>query len=120
MSYIRGRETLSLSDSKVSKSYTFDPSSRTVIVRDSDANEVLLVVNLEDNIAIYNPLVPSLGGDQSGNQLTLNFDTTNMSSSDSLLVLYQGDDDDESSVNLFTEILYELKTQTKILKKIKD
>jgi hypothetical protein len=71
--------------------YTFNAASRTVtflgysrILLDS----VLLITNVTDNVIIYNFAGSGKGGIVSGNVLTLDFDTTTMSNSDSLQIYY--------------------------------
>jgi hypothetical protein len=71
--------------------YTFNAASRTVtflgysrILLDS----ILIITNVASNTIIYNFAGTGKGGTVSGNVLTLDFDTTTMSNSDSLQIYY--------------------------------
>ena len=75
------------------ENYTFDASSKTIIVRGNyNVKEWLLITNTTDNIIIYNFAQQGRGGsatyDVSTNltTLTLDYDTTSMSDSDYLQV----------------------------------
>ena len=71
--------------------YTFNAASKTVtflgysrILLDS----ILIITNVASNTIIYNFAGTGKGGTVSGNVLTLDFDTTAMSNSDSLQIYY--------------------------------
>ena len=69
--------------------YTFDASENTITF--SGAMEIegfLLITNVVDNIIIYNFADPLLGGSIVSNVLTLTYDTSSMSDTDELMILY--------------------------------
>lgn len=71
--------------------YTFDASEKTVTFVETQAIKlegVMAIVNVTDGIIIYNPSDPALIGSASGKVLTLTYNTTTMSDTDDLLVLY--------------------------------
>lgn len=71
--------------------YTFDASLKTVTItaiNPIDLAAFALIVNPVDGIIIFNPRDPTKTGSVATNVLTLTFDTTSMSDSDDLLVLY--------------------------------
>ena len=117
MSYIQGRETLSLANAKISEDYEFFPNDKIVEIQDIDFKEVLLIINTTDNITIYNPLVTSLTGSRINTKIKLDFDTTSMSKSDDLLIIYQSDEIPQTD-ELLAGIFKELRAQTKFLRKI--
>lgn len=70
--------------------YTFDASAQTVTIAGIGTlalEDVKEVVNVTDQIVIYNPLHSGKGGTISSNVLTLEYDTTSMSDADSLAVV---------------------------------
>ena len=69
--------------------YTFNPTTKQITFNTSDTitlEKILLITNVTDNIIIYNFADPLKGATISNNILTLNYDTTSMSNSDSLQV----------------------------------
>ena len=69
--------------------YTFDASAKTVTFDVTDTitlNRILLITNVSTNAIIYNFANPLQGGVIANNVLTLDFDTTSMSNSDSLQI----------------------------------
>lgn len=74
------------------RTYTFPGAITPVLER------ILTIVNTTDNIIIYNPVDPALGGTLAGQVLTLTFDTTAMANGDSLMVYY---DDPLGAVNAY-------------------
>ena len=71
------------------KNYTFNAASKTITFTNYNSialEDVLMVTNVVDNIIIYIFSDPLLGGSVSGNVLTLDYDTTTMSNTDSLQV----------------------------------
>lgn len=71
--------------------YTFDASEQTVDFDDVAAialEAVLLIVNVTDQIIIYNFADSAKGGTAAGNTLTLEHDTTAMADGDDLLIYY--------------------------------
>jgi len=72
---------------KRTTTYTFTAASKTVQSADFTSLEVvLLIVNVTDNIIIYNFADPSVGATHSGTTLTLEYDTTSMSDSRKRLI----------------------------------
>jgi len=77
-------------------SYSFDASLKQVTITLGTGTPVLegvlLITNTTDNIIIYNFANPLLGGVLSGNVLTLTYDTTTMSDTDSLQIWYYSEE----------------------------
>jgi hypothetical protein len=73
------------------KTYTFDPATRTIALP-TEPNLTLegiqLITNLTTGTLIYQFNNVALGGTVSGNTVTLTYDTTTMSSTDKLQILY--------------------------------
>lgn len=101
----------------VSTDYVFDASQGVLTVNDNNFVRLMLVVNLTDGVVIYNPISSTLGGTTLGHDTNLTYDTTSMSDTDELMVLYEA-----MSVpyeeTVLDQILSELQTQTKLLRKI--
>jgi regulatory protein YycI of two-component signal transduction system YycFG len=110
--------------------YIFDSIARTIKFNQIfDINQILLITNITDNIIIYNFACEGFGGSILNRTLTLEYDTSLMSSTDDLqVVIYE-----ESLINVErnntlsiierqTEVLDEcldhLKLCSKYLKKI--
>jgi hypothetical protein len=73
------------------ESYSFDASAKQITFSTYSAisiERVLLVVNITDNVIIYNFSNPSLGGTAATNVLTLTYNTTTMDDADKLMVFY--------------------------------
>jgi len=73
-------------------SYTFDASAQTVVHADfSDVGlaGIQLIVNVTDQIIIYNFADASKGGTLATDTLTLEYDTTSMSDTDELMILVE-------------------------------
>jgi hypothetical protein len=71
--------------------YTFDKTAKTVTFTDYVSirlDRILLIVNVTDDIIIYNFADPSLGGSVASNVLTLTYDTSAMDNTDKLLIKY--------------------------------
>lgn len=88
------------------QNYTFNKSSKTVTFTDYTSislDSMLLITNVTNNIIIYNFAVPSLGGSVDKNVLTLNYDTSSMSSADKLQIFYE--DDEKQAVTDETVVL---------------
>ena len=72
--------------------YTFSPSTKKITITGLPSNyslgiqQILLIVNATDQLIIFNFADPSSGGSIAGNVLTLLYDTTTMSSTDSLMI----------------------------------
>lgn len=74
---------------------TFDSSAKTITftgLATVDIARISLITNVTDNIIIYQFNNPLKGGTVSGNVLTLTYDTTGMSDTDNLQVIYEVDD----------------------------
>jgi hypothetical protein len=75
--------------------YTFDASAQTIAFNDYTEillERILLIVNVTDNIIIYNFADPLKGGSVVGNDLTLTYDTSLMSDTDDILIYYDDGD----------------------------
>lgn len=84
----------------------FDASAKTVTFPDYaeiSLERVLIITNVTDGIIIYLFSDPAKGGSVSGNVLTLEYNTTSMSDSDSLQVFY-----DDEYLDGLTEAIMEL------------
>ena len=71
--------------------YTFNKTAKQITFTDYNPillNSVLLIVNVTDNIIIYNFADPTKGGTVATNVLTLAYDTSSMADSDKLLIYY--------------------------------
>ena len=69
--------------------YTFNPVAKTVTFTDYaslDLSDVILITNVTDGTIIFNFASPNLVGSVVANVLTLNYDTTSMSSTDKLAI----------------------------------
>lgn len=74
--------------------YTFVAASKTVTLTDwttVQLERLFLIVNVTDQIIIYNPADTAAGATAATNVFTLEYDTTSMSNSDDLLILYDSD-----------------------------
>ena len=72
--------------------YTFDASAQTITFDGYDRinrDAILLIVNTTDNEIIYNLTDPAKGGSVATNVLTVRHDTTDMSDTDDLLIMYE-------------------------------
>lgn len=69
--------------------YTFNAAEKKITFNVSDVvslNRVLIITNVNTNIIIYNFTNPAQGGTILNNVLTLDYDTTSMSDSDTLQI----------------------------------
>jgi len=69
--------------------YTFNPVAKTVTFTDYaslDLSDVILITNVTDGTIIFNFASPNLVGSVAANVLTLNYDTSAMSSTDKLAI----------------------------------
>ena len=69
--------------------YTFNPAAKTVTFTDYaslNLSDVILITNVTDGTIIFNFASPNLVGSVAANVLTLNYDTTAMSSTDKLAI----------------------------------
>jgi hypothetical protein len=71
------------------ENYTFDAAAKQITFNTAEEvtlNRVLIITNVTDNVIVYNFADPNKGGTITDNVLTLNYDTTTMSNSDSLQI----------------------------------
>ena len=86
--------------------YTFNAATKQITFNTTDVvslNQVLVITNVTDNVIIYNFADAAKGGTITNNVLTLTFDTTSMSNTDSLQIfldLYGTPSTDDSVVLL--------------------
>jgi hypothetical protein len=86
--------------------YTFNAATKQITFNTTDIvslNQVLVITNVTDNVIIYNFADAAKGGTIVNNVLTLTFDTTTMSDTDSLQIfldLYGTPSTDDSVVLL--------------------
>ncbi len=69
--------------------YTFNATAKTITFNTTESvslNRVLIITNVNTNTIIYNFANPLQGGIITNNVLTLDFDTTSMSNTDSLQI----------------------------------
>lgn len=74
---------------KIHSTYTFTPSTRKVVLTgltSIDLAQLLLITNVTTGAIIYNFANPAAGATVSGNELTLEYDTTSMSATDKLQI----------------------------------
>jgi hypothetical protein len=79
--------------------YVFDKTAGTITFSDYTSitiERVVMVINVTDNVIIYNFAGSGKGGTVSGNVLTLAYDTSTMSDTDNLQIIY--DDNQASSL----------------------
>lgn len=84
-------------------SYNFDASAQTVTLAGIDnisLEQVLLITNTTDGTIIYNFSDPTKGGSVANNVITLAYDTSTMSDSDSLQVFVDLNIGDGYDINL--------------------
>lgn len=94
--------------------YTFNAAARTVTFTDYASISLaglLLITNVTDNKIIYNFAKSASGGTVSNNVLTLNYNTTSMSNTDSLQIFY----DDRYTTEYTLESILLLRRITKLL-----
>lgn len=114
-----------------SDQYSFDAETKTVtFVKLQTYEHILLITNLTDSKIIYNFGCEGYGGDLSGLNLTLDYDTTLMSDADNLQVIIYteeapADTENQRLLELIRkqtevqdEMLEELKLCSKYLRKI--
>lgn len=86
--------------------YTFNAATKQITFNTTDVvslNQVLVITNVTDNVIIYNFADAAKGGTIVNNVLTLTFDTTSMSNTDSLQIfldLYGTPSTDDSVILL--------------------
>lgn len=100
--------------------YTFNPTAKTITFNTTDSVKlynILLITNVTDNIIIYNFANNSLGGTIANNVLTLTYDTSGMSSTDSLQIFIDigGNPASEDTLEQLVEQTILLKRLAKIM-----
>ncbi len=119
MAFVLQKEALVTSRSKVSVDYLFDASAQCANVNEPDFGRFMYVINATDNIVIYDPAVPSLGGTTSANRIIFTFDTTAMSDADVLIIIYEPlPSEDFKQLVVLNEILDQLKVNNMYLQEI--
>jgi hypothetical protein len=102
------------------ENYTFNAALKTVTFNQYPSirlENVLLITNVATNQIIYNFSNALLGGTVLSNVLTLDFNTTSMSSTDALQVWY--DDGLTPSSNEVLNALYEISTRLEFLSAVR-
>jgi hypothetical protein len=102
------------------ENYTFNAALKTVTFNEYPSiklENVLLITNVATNQMIYNFSNALLGGTVLSNVLTLDFNTTSMSSTDALQVWY--DDGLTPSSNEVLDALYEISTRLEFLSAVR-
>ena len=87
--------------------YVFSAMGKTVTFTDYDTislSRVVLITNVDDNIMVYNFAGASKGGMVSGNVLTLDYDTSSMSDTDKLQIIY-----DDKDASILLQLLHSVK-----------
>ena len=97
--------------------YTFDSAASTIKFNDYKTlslDGLLLITNTTDNIIIYNFADPSTGAAIAGNTVSLGYDTSSMSNSDSLQIYYDdgGHPITDESIFLLRRIVKALEPST--------
>jgi len=72
--------------------YTFNAATKQITFNTTDIvslNQVLVITNVTDNVIIYNFADAAKGGTITNNVLTLTFNTTSMSNTDSLQIFLE-------------------------------
>ena len=105
---------------QIIQNYIFDASARTLTLSDFTTvrlDGLQLITNVTDNTIIYNFAAPTLGATVSDNVITLAYDTTSMTDTDSIQIIY----DSGTEVALYDEqqaqtaILEQIKTNSELL-----
>lgn len=97
--------------------FTFDASTKTItFVEDIEISKLLLITNITDNIIIYNFACDGFGGTYSSKILTLEYDTTTMSDTDTISIIIN--EDSSASEKERNSYLNELRINNKSLESI--
>jgi hypothetical protein len=81
--------------------YQFNAAAHTITfvgMSDLSLDGMLLITNVTDNLMIFNFANPTLTGSVQGNVLTLAYNTSGMSNSDSLQIFYDNGKDQVTDV----------------------
>ena len=90
--------------------YTFNASTGEVTLTGLTAlrlEQVLLITNVTTNTIIYNFASPALGGTVVGTTITLDYNTSAMSGTDSLQILIDAEDETQTDIAELAEATYE-------------
>jgi hypothetical protein len=96
--------------------YTFNAATQQITFNTTSSiglEQLLVITNVTDNIIIYNFADPSAGGTISNNVLTLDYNTTSMSNTDSLQIFL-----DNILIPASDETLQYLSDQTVLLRRM--
>ena len=116
MTTLRSELQITSKNTKVANNYNFDPSNSRLSINEADFGTILYAINTTDNIIIYNPSIPGLGGDTVNNVTSLDFDISSMDSMDKILVLYDALEDTTGSEDRTNELLKEMLSVGRIIK----
>jgi len=108
MAFVPKKEIVKTAQSKVATNVTFIPSEKTISVSDVDFRELLFAINVTDGITIFDPATAGKTGRRRGATTTLTFDTSAMSDSDDILVIYEPKEEPKSQELLLGEIIVSL------------
>lgn len=105
------------------ENYSFDASAQTVTFNTTDVitlEQLLIITNVTTNKIIYNFADPNAGGSIINNILTLDFDTTSMSSGDKLQIFVDNilTPSSDETLQLVGEQTELLRRMTKLLEPI--
>lgn len=102
------------------ETYTFSPSTQQITFPSTlslSLEQLLLITNTTTNTIIYNFADPSAGGALANNVLTLDYNTTSMSSSDKLQIYF--DNQFTPASDELLDALYELTNRLSVLPNVK-
>jgi hypothetical protein len=95
--------------------YTFAPATRKItlssIVSGNSTltglslEQIILITNVTDNIILYNFADPALGGSIASNVITVNYDTSSMSSTDRLMIIVDVPDTQEDLLRMLARLV---------------
>ena len=102
------------------ENYSFDAAAQTVTFNTTDVitlEQLLIITNVTTNKIIYNFADPNAGGSITNNVLTLDFDTTSMSSGDKLQIFLDNilTPSSDETLQLVSEQTELLRRMTKLL-----
>lgn len=116
MAYIQHTPLITTSNTKFIDSYSFNTTNGTVQIN-GGFDTILYIVDLAQDVVIYNPLQVGKGGSITGNTLTLNYPMDGLSDTDKLLIV--ADFTPQETVTTEIQLLRELmETNNKLLNKI--
>jgi len=98
------------------ENYSFDATAKTVTFNTTDTitlEQLLIITNVTTNQIVYNFADPNAGGNIASNVLTLDYDTTSMSSTDKLQIFF-----DNVATPASDESLQLINEQTELLRRM--